>query len=513
MPKDSFNLAEAAELVKHDFQSSFLPFLHDWELFERDQAARLAALPGKIEGYDARPPRELPIPKSSLLSRPGALPIVEDWILYTAVTAAIAREIEKNLIPPEQEVLFSFRWNETDPVRMVKAKASGYGDFRAKSLRLLDDYPFALETDITSYFEQIDFKILRAVLLRLSAMQEDVEYLVRSFLRRWTHRSGRGIPQGPWASSYLGNCYLDSVDKGMLLRGHTIVRYMDDIRVFCHDPTQAKRAVLDLSELTRELGLSIQAAKTRIYNCQKAQKVWHGYAAWLEDFQQGELRERLQEYLAEWGPYGELSDVEPLATEIEQQRLQELLDSLVREPAYKLDRKGLKFLLGKFLETGSDYAVDFCIQFLRDLPDLAPSCSQYLARFADRETVQQRIHQFISSAECIYDWQAMHLIGAMLSAPVARPDVVTLCLDLARNRNRDIGLRSVCIDLIARCGREEQVRELCRSFTKEACEEVRASIILASRRLQQVERRTFLGACRGFSPALDAAVAESWSAR
>ena len=61
MPKESFDLAEATELVKHDFQSSFLPFFHDWELFEYDPAARLAALQNKIEGYDARPPRELPI--------------------------------------------------------------------------------------------------------------------------------------------------------------------------------------------------------------------------------------------------------------------------------------------------------------------------------------------------------------------------------------------------------------------------------------------------------------------
>jgi len=265
VPKESFDLAEATELVKHDFQSSFLPFLHDWELFEYDPAARLAALQNKIEGYDARPPRELPIPKSSLLSRPGALPIAEDWILYTAVTAAIARQVEKNLIPPDQEVLFSSRWNEADAVRMVKAKASGYGD------------------------------------------------------------------------------------------------------------------------------------------------------------------------------------------------------------------------------------------------------SEYLARFASWEKVQQRIHRFILSAECIYDWQAMHLIGAMLSAAAARPDIVALCFDLARNRNRDIGLRSVCIDLVARHGTEDQVRELSRSFTKEACEEVRAAIVLASRRLQQVERRAFLGACRGFSPALDAAVAKSWS--
>ena len=78
MPRSQFDLAEATEFVRHDFRSNFFPYLHDWELFERERDNRLAALDARIDGYIVKPTRELPIPKAGLLSRPAALPIIDD---------------------------------------------------------------------------------------------------------------------------------------------------------------------------------------------------------------------------------------------------------------------------------------------------------------------------------------------------------------------------------------------------------------------------------------------------
>ena len=141
---DEVDLAEAAWLVKADFDRSFLYFLHDWELFDSDRQKRLEMLSSRLRSYQAKPTRQVAIPKSSLLSRPGALPVVDDWVLYTAVTASIARTIERNLVPVSQKVVFSFRWDEADPERAVKFSGSGYADFRACSLGLLDEYPFVV---------------------------------------------------------------------------------------------------------------------------------------------------------------------------------------------------------------------------------------------------------------------------------------------------------------------------------------------------------------------------------
>lgn len=503
MPID---LEQAARLTRYNFKDNFLPTLHDWELLEYARAERIAALQAKLQDYRPDITRELPIPKSSLLTRPASLPVVDDWIVYTAVVVAIARSIEAALVPPQQGVLFSFRWNENDPVRMIRRQHEAYQGYRTRSLALLERYPYALETDVAAYFENIDLPRLRDVLLGLGADNGDVTFLVNRLLDRWTHRSGRGIPQGPWASSYLANAFLDSVDKAMLARGLTHVRYQDDIRVFCRDASQAKMAILELTELTRELGLTIQTAKTQIYSRKQAAKKWRGYGDWLAEIEQGKLEEQLRQYFERLGPYGDASETD-FAIEVEQKALNNLFELVTRKPAYKVDRKGLKFAMFKMGEIPSDHALDYCIRNLAHLPDLAPDCSQYLSHFADREDVQNRVLQFISSRECVFDWQAMHLVAGLMTTQAPIQPLLGYMLRTAMDRNKQFCLRSACVDFIGKLGSPEAIRSLCRSFPGERYEEVRAAIILATRTLPRAERKNVLKPWTGISPSLDAAIA------
>lgn len=504
-------LSEAAAMTAQDFKTNFLPALHDWELFELRRNDRLRALAGSLHEYKASPCRELPIPKGNLLSRPGALPKVDDWIVYTAVTSAIARRVERNLIPSDQLVVFAFRWLENNPAEMVRFKGRGYSEFRRRSLALLDEHRYALETDITSFFEHIDLKILRRTLLRLGADEIDVEFLIDCFLLKWTHKSGRGIPQGPWASSYIGNVYLEQLDRTLLLDGFTMTRYVDDIRIFCRDTVTARRAALRLTELVRELGLSVQASKTRVLSRARAAREWRGYQEWLSEIQEASLREGLKEFFAGWSIYGEQQiQGEPAQQlDVQEDSVKRLFDLICRQPAYKADRKGLKFILQRFADLGSDYALDFCLTHLADAPDLAPAFADYLTTFIERPDVQARIVQFVSSMECIYQWQATTLLASVLAAEALDPQAVLILLSWAQDRNRDIGLRSICIDCVTKFGTNEQVSQLCRSFAREQSTEIQGAIILASRRLHPADRRVFLAACKGISLELDAAVASA----
>lgn len=501
-------LSEAAKMTAQDFKSNFLPLLHDWELFELRRGARLAALNDALPQYRASPCRELPIPKGNLLSRPGALPRIDDWVVYTAITSAIARKVEANLIPQNQRVVFAFRWLENDPAEMVRFKGRGYSEFRTRSLELLRDHRYALETDVTAFFEHIDLKILRRTLLRLGADDAHVDFLIDSLLSTWRHKSGRGIPQGPWASSYIGNVYLDSIDKTILLDGFAFTRYMDDMRVFCKDATSAKRVALRLTELARELGLSIQASKTKILNRAQATKAWRGYQEWLTELQEDNLREGLKTFFADWGMYGEPEAGQEVEQrfDVEEESLKKLFDLVCRQPAYKADRKALKFTLQKFARLGSDYGLGYCLNHLSDTPDLAPVFADYFSKFIDRPNVQNEILQFVSSDECIYEWQITTLLGSVLTSRAVLPDLILTVFRWAQDRNKDVGLRSICVDCVAKFGNYEQVLQLCRSFTREQSDEVRAAMVLSSRRLHDADRRVFLAACKGYSPELDAAV-------
>jgi hypothetical protein len=58
-----------------------------------------------------------------------------------------------------------------------------------------------------------------------------------------------------------------------------------------------------------------------------------------------------------------------------------MFDLIVSKPAYKLDRKGLRFVLSRMKDGPDEYAVAFCLDNLVELPDLAPDIAVYLSSF------------------------------------------------------------------------------------------------------------------------------------
>jgi hypothetical protein len=149
--------------------------------------------------------------------------------------------------------------------------------------------------------------------------------------------------------------------------------------------------------------------------------------------------------------------------------------------------------------------VFYCLRNLAELPDVAPECGNYLGRFSADRDMQRVVANFVASNCCIYDWQAMRLVAALTDSQEVCEELIDFCFRVAVDRNRHFALRSVCIDLISRHGAYHQIQELRRRFAEEPIEEVRASIVLASARLEKTDRRTFLRACRGISLAIDAA--------
>jgi hypothetical protein len=247
----------------------------------------------------------------------------------------------------------------------------------------------------------------------VGATDSSVRFLIEGFLIRWTHESRRGIPQGPWASSYLGNVYLDQIDKGLIQSGYRFARFMDDFRIFCKTPRDARRAVLSLTELARELGLSIQSAKTHVLGRAQARKAWRGYQDWLNELEQ-DIREEVKAGFAGLSPYGSEEHVDPGLDDAtaSEEVVRHMFDLITAKPAYKLDRKGLRFVLEKLQEASDCYATDFCMRHLPELTDLAPAVAAYVSRCGS-EAVFVRIAEFISSDELMYDWQAAHLIHSV----------------------------------------------------------------------------------------------------
>jgi group II intron reverse transcriptase/maturase len=94
--------------------------------------------------------------------------------------------------------------------------------------------------------------------------------LIEKFLRSGVMENGVfkpttiGTPQGGVISPLLANIVLNHLDGQLHLHGYRFVRYADDFVVLTQSKTQAKEALLLVTQVLAELGLQLSPEKTKI---------------------------------------------------------------------------------------------------------------------------------------------------------------------------------------------------------------------------------------------------------
>jgi group II intron reverse transcriptase/maturase len=126
-----------------------------------------------------------------------------------------------------------------------------------------------VDIDLASFFDQVNHDRLMHLLgARIS--DQRIMTLIGRYLRapmdtgdgRQVRRS-RGTPQGGPLSPLLANLYLDVLDRELVRRGLSFVRYADDIAVFVSSERAAKRVLERLTRwLHQHLDLEVNAAKS-----------------------------------------------------------------------------------------------------------------------------------------------------------------------------------------------------------------------------------------------------------
>ena len=263
---------------------------------------RLQHLVEQIQTYRYRPRYllEIDIPKSGLSVRPGNVLPIEEASLLHAIVYLLAPLLDKRL----DEAVYSYRlhpdwkkrikkrgslFREGDiefpflkraTIRSISPFEAWYElwpDFEAEATKACTEEGFThlTKTDIASYFENIDLRILESQIRSLLKREEDqiLQVLFR-VLEGWTRVTstgtpiGRGIPQGNEISSFLGNLYLVSLDRALIKfckkRDAKWFRYVDDVKVFTKSEKEAREAVFVINEALRFLHLNLQGSKTDI---------------------------------------------------------------------------------------------------------------------------------------------------------------------------------------------------------------------------------------------------------
>ncbi|MFK7824502.1 MAG: RNA-directed DNA polymerase [Oligoflexales bacterium] len=138
--------------------------------------------------------------------------------------------------------------------------------------RLKFDYKWVVHFDLAAFYDTISHDILVRCLLPRKATDELGSFIYKC-LSRWTGEKtsdgkSHGIPQGPITSDLLAEYYLMPIDEKM--NATTYCRYVDDVRIFGKTENAARKSVVYLEILCRDLGLIPQSKKFEVLNISNA---------------------------------------------------------------------------------------------------------------------------------------------------------------------------------------------------------------------------------------------------
>lgn len=288
-------------LARADARQDFAEDLYSTDAYAQNLSAQVEETINRIRTgtYQPAPLFRIEVPKGPLGFRPGSVIPIQDRVLLSAIVLLIAGEIDKKL--PES----TFSWRLKDPIpkrgpifdnsditdlpflkkKTIRQEVDPFAgwymlwpefDRQTRLIFQQEGYRFLATSDIAGYFENIQLPILRDQLLTHIPREPELVNLLCQILETWADRTAdgrlhhRGIPQGNFVSSFLGNVFLLPLDNTFTEFCKTTdsryFRYMDDVRIFTKRNEDARRAIFIMARRLRELHLNVQTAKTKIYD-------------------------------------------------------------------------------------------------------------------------------------------------------------------------------------------------------------------------------------------------------
>ena len=461
-----------------------LGFLHLKRLFSPDDfSSKLEDLLMNYKKKTCMPKSllKIDVPKANFTIRPMARPTTENWLIYEAIIDYLSKKIlrKNKRICQRSFSILNFKTH--------KSKRTGaWLEFDERSRVFYKrKYRFAVTTDITGYYENINLEESRKRIIDyLERDKEGTELtnILFTLLRKWSDEriSGYGLPQGPPASSFLADIFLDYVDRRMeKYKGY--IRYMDDIRIFCKKKIEAKIALKDLTIALRNLKLNINAKKTDI----------------LSD---KEIEEKL------FDP--DKSFLNMIETTIKSGN-RELIQRSVIPALLKLVEKAFSndtfekthlnfalYRLGILHNSSLNFDKTEVIENIRKSFVIKPHHSglfcDFLSLFPNDEEIPKFLISFLKSKDNIYEWQELKVLQSLLRFNFkAKQEEIDFLLDSARNSNKHSATRAFYFLLAGKHGSNRDRNLIIDSYNSLSDLYTKIAIILSVQELGIPTRNDF----------------------
>ena len=450
MEKLDFNFA-LKNIIKQELKGSnpipdILGFLHIKSIYGNDFNRILNEMLqnniGNIDKIKRFPLLKIDVPKPNFTIRPMARPNIIEWLFYEATINYFTKLILKNkeICKPSYSILnFSKEKGNKKENPWIKF------DNKSRELYYNDGYKWAVVTDITGYYENISLTELRRRIIDFIGNDNDlklIDFLLK-MLKNWSREriEDYGIPQGPSASGFLGDIFLDSIDR-IMEKYEGYFRYMDDIRIFCKEEIQAKLALKDLVLALRNLKLNINAKKTDIlYNKQIESKLFDPKKVSLNSIEIA-MKTEEENTIKSIAIPGLLQ----LANEAfynDEFEKRHIVFSLYRlgilyNSGFNFDQSTiLKNIKGNFISKPHHTGI-FC---------------DFLSNFENDNSLPIFLISFLESENNIYEWQEIKILQALLRFNfMAKRNDIDFFLIKAKDANKNFVIRAFYFLLIGKYG-------------------------------------------------------------
>lgn len=200
--------------------------------------------------------RKVEIPKpGGKGKRMLGIPCVSDRLLQQAICQWLTPKYEGDFST------HSYGFREGRNAHQAVLEAQGY---------LEEEKIWIVELDLEHFFDRVNHDKLMGTLAK-RIMDKRTLKLIRSYLNSGIMEGGlvsaraEGVAQGSPLSPLLSNIVLDALDKELEGRGHSFVRYADDVSIYVRSERAAGRVMETITEyVEKELKLKVNREKSQI---------------------------------------------------------------------------------------------------------------------------------------------------------------------------------------------------------------------------------------------------------